>query len=41
MKDMGRPDPESDPGEEFEAPWGEEPEFTPDAFTPVEPSEYD
>jgi len=29
------PENENDPGEEFEPAWGEEPEFTPDAFTPV------
>ncbi len=38
---MGGDFDQGDPGEEFEPAWGEEPEFSPDAFTPVEPSEYD
>jgi hypothetical protein len=32
-------DPETDVGEEWEAPYGEQPDIRPDAFTPVETSD--
>jgi len=33
---MGGDFDQNEPGEEFEPAWGDEPEFAPDAFTPVE-----
>ena len=33
---MGGDFDQGEPGEEFEPAWGDEPEFAPDAFTPVE-----